>query len=120
MNLKLSNGVRISVQNNGASRLLLFDRPVRVVELTKEESMKLGVSLTKNRQTGVTEELRKLIESGFFSEPRSFRSIKTELFQRGAETKATSLNMILTKMVRKGELRRKGQKRSYLYLEEEE
>lgn len=120
MNLKLSSGVRISVQNNGISKLLLFDRHVRVVELTREESMKLGVSLTENQQTGVTAELRNLIESGFFSEPRSFRSIKTELFQRGVETKAASLNRILTKMIRKGELKRKGQRRSYLYLAEEE
>lgn len=117
MNLKLSSGIRVSIKENETSKFLLFDRPVRVIELTKEETIKLGSSLIGSWQTGVTAELRNLISSRFFSEPKSFSDIKTELFQKEVKTKATSLNTILTKMVKRGELKRIGKKRSYLYQE---
>lgn len=115
MDLKLSSGLKVSVQENGDSKLLLFDRPVKVMELTREESTRLGSSLIKGGRVGITAELRNLIDSGFFSEPKNFGSIKTELFLKGVETKATSLNMMLTKMVERGELIRVGEKGAYMY-----
>ena len=115
MDLKLGSGLRVSVQENGNSKLLLFDRPVKAMELSLEESTRLGSSLIKGGRVGVTAELRKLIASGFFAESKSFANIKTELFFRGIEAKATSLNMMLTKMVERGELTRTGRKGIYLY-----
>jgi hypothetical protein len=115
MDLKLSSGVKVSIQENGNSKLLLFDKPVKVMELTQEESKKLGASLIKGYRSGITAELRNLIDSGFFSEPKNFSNIKTELFMKGVETKATSLNMVLTKMVERGELIRSGKKGAYTY-----
>jgi hypothetical protein len=64
---------------------------------------------------GITAEIRNLIDSGFFSEPKNFSAVKTELFMKGIETKATSLNMIITKMVERGELIRMGKKGAYTY-----
>jgi len=115
MDLTLSSGIRVSVQENGTTKILLFDKPVKAMELTREESTKLGASLIKGASTGTTAELRNLISSGFFSEPKNFSSIKAELFLSGVETKATSLNMILTKMVERGELIREGEKGMYMY-----
>lgn len=115
MNLELNSGLKVSVLENGDSKLLLFDRPVKVVELTKEESIRLGSSLTKGGRAGITAELRNLIYSNFFSKPKSFGSIKTELFLKGVEIKPTSLNMLLTKMVERKELDRIGKRGSYLY-----
>lgn len=113
--MKLSSGIRVSVQENGDSKLLLFDRPAKVIELTREESTRLGSSLLKGGRVGITAELRNLIDSGFFSEPKNFSGIKSELFLKGVETKATSLNMVLTKMVERGELIRIGEKGTYMY-----
>jgi len=115
MDLKLNSGIKVSIQENGSSKLLLFDKPVKVMELTREESTRLGSSLIKGCRTGITAELRNLINSGFFSEPKNFSSIKTELFMNGIETKATSLNMMITKMVERGELTRIGKKGAYAY-----
>ena len=115
MDIKLGSGIKVSIQENGDSKLLLFDKPVKVMELTREESTRLGSSLMKGSRIGITGELRKLIDSDFFSEPRSFSNIKTELFQKGVETRATSLNMVITKMVERGELVRVGQKGAYTY-----
>lgn len=115
MNLELSSGLKVSVLQNGSSKLLLFDKPVKVVELTKAESTRLGSSLIKGGREGVTAELRNLIYTNFFSKPKSFGSIKTELFLKGVEVKPTSLNMVLTKMVERGELDRIGNRGSYLY-----
>jgi len=115
MDLKLSSGLRVSVQENGNSKLLLFDKPVKAMELSQDESTRLGFTLMKGGRIGVTAELRKLIDSGFFTEPKSFTSIRTELFLKGIEAKATSLNMLLTKMIERGELTRTGRKGTYLY-----
>jgi len=115
MDLKLSSGIKVSIQENGSSKLVLFDKPVKVMELTLEESTRLGSSLIKGGRTGITAELRNLIDSGFFSEPKNFSNIKTELFLKSVETKATSLNMMITKMVERGELIRIGKKGAYTY-----
>lgn len=47
MDIKFCSGIKVSVQDNGNSKLLIFDRPVRVMELSQEESTKLGQSLAK-------------------------------------------------------------------------
>ena len=115
MHLELCSGVKVSIQENGKSKFLVFDRPVRTMELSIEESKKLASSLMKNHGTGITDALRSLIESGFFFESKSFKDIRKELSQKGAGTRTTSLNRILTKMVERGELVKAGQKGAYQY-----
>lgn len=115
MDMKLSSGVKVSIQENGDSKLLLFDRPVKVMELSRLESSRLGCSLMKSCRVGITAELRNLIDSGYFAESKSFSNIKAELFLKGIEARATSLNMVLTKMVERGELTRAGRKGAYGY-----
>ena len=115
MDLKLCSGIKVSIQENGNSKFLLFDRPIKAMELSQEESTQLGSSLMKGSRLGVTAELRNLISSGFFVDPKTFANIKSELFQKGVQVKTTSLNTVLTKMVEKGELLKQGQRGSYLY-----
>lgn len=69
----------------------------------------------KGCRTGIMAELRNLIDSGFFSEPKNFSSTKTELFMNGMETKVTSLNMMITKIVERVNQNR--QKRSLYVLQ---
>jgi hypothetical protein len=116
LDLKLRTGVKVSVHEEETSKFLVFDTPVRAIELTTVESIKLGSSLMKGGRTGVTAELRNLIESGFFSKPKSLSNIKTKLFHEGIETRASSLNVLLSKMVERGELNKEGRKGSYLYI----
>jgi hypothetical protein len=115
MDLELTSGIKISIQESGNSKIVLFDKPVKTMELSGEESARLGAALKRNGRTGVTAELRNLIDAGFFKEPKTFHGIKTELFQKGVETKATSLNMLISKMVERGELTRIGKKGAYTY-----
>ncbi len=116
MDLKLCSGIKVSIQENGNSKFLLFDRPVKTMELSQEESTQLGSSLIKGSRLGITSELRNLIMSGFFLDPKNFATIKSELFQKGVQVKATSLNTVLAKMVEKGELIKQGERGAYLYV----
>ena len=116
MDIKLQTGVKVSIIENEASKLLVFDRPIRTMELTDIESVKIGAALLRSKRSGVMGELRSLIDAGFFSKPRTLSDIKSYLFQKGIETKSSSLNTLLTKMVGRGELSRKGKRGSYVYL----
>ena len=115
MDVKTRSGVRVGIVEGNGSKILSFDRPVRAIELTREESARLGVSLVKDVQTGVTGEVRKLIASGFLKQPKKFGQIKKELNKNGISIKPSSLNVILSKMVERNEITRIGQKRFYLY-----
>jgi hypothetical protein len=115
MQIKTKVGVKVEVQSNGSSKIIFFDKPVRSIELTKDESRYIGTLLTIETKTGITAELRKLIIKKFFSTPRSFRNIKEELHKKGVETKSASLNTILSKMVERRELIRIGTRGAYLY-----
>jgi len=42
MLIKTLSGICISVDGSGFSKLLLFDRPVRTIELTKGESLRVA------------------------------------------------------------------------------
>ena len=116
MDVKTQSGIGVSIVEEKGSKILSFDRPVKAIELTKEESTRLGMSLVRDVQSGVTGEVRKLITSGFFNEPKKFGAIKSELKNRGISIKPSSLNVILIKMVERKEIIRIGQKRFYLYL----
>lgn len=115
MDLKTNVGIRISINTFNGSKFLLFNKPVRSLELSKTEARKLGCTLLSNTSRGTTDHLRLLIEKKFFGQPRSLAEIKSILFQDGLDVKITSLHMLLTKMVNRGELKRQGRKWSYRY-----
>ena len=46
MEIKTRSGICITVDNSTPSKVLLFDKPVRAVELTQEESLQVGAMLT--------------------------------------------------------------------------
>jgi hypothetical protein len=56
-------GICVKVDSSTASNpssVLFFDKPVRAVELTRKEAMRLGSSLIKGSATEATAEKRKL------------------------------------------------------------
>lgn len=115
MEMKTRSGICINIRSSNPSSFLFFDKPVRVIELSREESTRLGSSLMKTGRIGITAELRKLIASGFLDASKSFIKIRTELMLKGIEVKETSLNLALKRMVEERELTRSGQKRAELY-----
>ena len=115
MEVETKVGIKVEVQSNGSLKVVTFDKPVRSIELTKDESRHIGSLLTLEAKTGITAELRKLVFGKFFSAPRSFRNIKEELHKNGIEAKSASLNTILSKMVERKELVRVGTRGAYLY-----
>lgn len=120
MEVKTRVGVQVEVRPNGSSKVMSFDKPVRLIELTRDESRHIGRLLTIDAKTGITAELRKLIIKAFFSTPKSFRNIREELRKQGVEAKSASLNTILSKMVERKELTRAGTRGAYLYQASEE
>jgi hypothetical protein len=120
MEVKTKVGIQVEVRANGASKIMAFDKPIRSIELTKDESAHIGTLLAMDVRIGITSELRKLIVEDFFSSSRSFRDVKVELHQKGVEVKSASLNTILGKMVERQELIRTGTRGAYLYHKNEE
>lgn len=116
MDIKVDSRVRISIVDDEGSKIMTFDRPVRIVEFTREEASRLGASLIRGHdQVGITAELRKLIDSGFFSEPKRLGEIKKELYHKGVPVKLASLNVVLSKLVGRRELGKSGQRGFYKY-----
>ncbi len=117
MDILTQIGIKISIMKDEGtnSKYLIFDRPVQIIELTNEEAAKLGSSMIKDKQIGITTRIRKLIYSGFFKDPKSFREIKQEFQKNDLRIKSSSLNVILIKFVERNELIRIGKQRSYLY-----
>ena len=116
MEVRLCSGIRVSIQENGDSKLLFFDRPVKGMELSQKESAQLGAILLKREgNSGITAELRNLINTGFFNCPRNFSTIKNTLVEKEINVTATSLNRILSKLVEREELLREGQRGAYVY-----
>ena len=115
MKVKTKVGINVEVNSNGPLKTMSFDRPIRLIELTKDESRHIGSLLSLEAKTGITAELRKLIIRKFFSSPKSFGNIREELRKLGVEAKSASLNTILGKMVERKELTRAGTRGAYLY-----
>jgi len=120
LEVKTKVGVQVEVQANGSSKIMSFDKPIRSIELTNEESAHIGTLLSVESKTGITSELRKLLLGGYFSLPRSFRDIKNELHGKSVDVKSASLNTILGKMIERRELMRTGTRGAYLYQKSEE
>jgi hypothetical protein len=115
MEIKTKSGIQVDVHLEGHSKILTFNKPVRSIELSKEESAHIGTLLGLNAKTGITAELRKLVIENYFAVPKSFGDIKKELHRKGVEVKSASLNTILGKMVERQELSRTGTRGAYLY-----
>jgi len=115
MKLKTQAGISIAIGSDGASKIISFDRPVRAIELTKEETLQVSNALTGDMKVGTTAELRKLLVEEFFADSRSFADIKRALTEKGMRVKSASLNTILNKMIERNELMRTGKRGSYLY-----
>lgn len=115
LRLKTRAGISIAIDSQGASKIISFDKPVRAIELTREETLHFSTALTSDVKVGITVELRKLLMEGFFETPRSFADIKKALYEKNVRVKSASLNTILNKMIERNELRRTGKRGSYLY-----
>jgi hypothetical protein len=120
MEVKTKVGVQVEIRANGSSKIMSFDKPIRSIELTNDESAHIGTLLSVDSKTGITAELRKLVIEKFFNSPRSFRDIKQQLLQINVDVKSASLNTILGKMVERKELIRSGTRGAYLYRKFEE
>lgn len=61
MELKTDSGVSITIIETGSSKVLIFDKSVRAVELNEEELSKISASLTskQNKVTFTPTEKRK-------------------------------------------------------------
>jgi predicted GTPase len=115
MKIKTQAGVSITISSEGASKIMSFDKPVRAVELTKEEMLQVSMALASDAKVGIAAEVRKLLLEGFFENPRSFADIKKVLAEKGVRVKSASLNTILNKMIERNELVKSGKRGSYLY-----
>jgi hypothetical protein len=50
MKVKTESGVSITIIEEGSSKVLMFDKSVRAVELNREETSKLSALLSSNRK----------------------------------------------------------------------
>jgi hypothetical protein len=115
MELLTLSGKKLLITNGERGKLLAFDSPVATVELTDDEALRLAYALGKQKQAKLTQSLRQLIDSGFLKKPKSFADVKNELEGNGIVVKSSSLHVLLTNIVERGELSRKGSKGAYTY-----
>lgn len=120
MEIKTLSDIKVSVFEDNNSKVIAFDRPVKQIELSSNESSRIGLSLIGNKATGITAELRELLREGYFKETRRFRAIREELAKRELVVKPPSLHVVITKMVENQELSRNGDIKNYEYLEPKE
>jgi len=64
MKIKTKSDVSITVVPEGSSKILLFDKLVRAVELKKVESSQLSVLLASNLETNINAKLKTRSMSG--------------------------------------------------------
>ena len=59
MKVKTESGVSITIIPEGSSKIMLFDRPVRLIEFKKEEVSQMSVLLASNLETKRSIELKR-------------------------------------------------------------
>ncbi len=113
----LKSGVSIDVVvDGGKSRIVYFNKPVRGIELTREESTSLGnILMKKDEAPRPTEILRLLVNEGFFSEPKDLKTVRLKLASYGLFVKPSPLNTLIGKLVSRKEIIRTGSRRGYRY-----
>lgn len=60
MEIKTDSGVSITIISEGSSKVMVFSKPVRVIELKRQESSQMSAILaatTKKRKKGQTQEI---------------------------------------------------------------
>jgi hypothetical protein len=114
--IETESGIQIEIKSeeNSDSKILIFDKKVKCIELSEKESRKISHLLIQSKQNNLSGEIRKLIYSGYFNTVRTFSEIRKKL-GKIIQVKSSSLNVILIKFVERQELTRKGKPRSYLY-----
>jgi hypothetical protein len=105
-------GVFDEVQN---STILMFDKPVRGIQLNHDESSNLGLMLLKVKTIKPTHIIQKLKMEGFFDTPKNFNQIRLAFEDRGVPIKAGILGGILAKLVERGKLKKKQSEKGYQY-----
>lgn len=58
MEIKTESGVSITIISEGSSKIMLFDRAVRAIELKKEETSQISALLVSNLETKTNVELQ--------------------------------------------------------------
>jgi hypothetical protein len=113
----LKNGVSIEIITDaGKSQIVYFSKPVRGIELTREESASLGnILMRKEESPRPTEVLRLLMKEGFFNEPKDLKTVRMKLGSYGMFVKPSPLNTLLNKLVARKEMIRTGKQRMYQY-----
>ncbi len=115
MEMKLTNGVRVSILDEEGQKVVKFDQPVRVIELDPREATHIGASLYRSKRITLLPYLLNLAETGFFETPRSFGEVKSKLSQLNIKATSGTVTMCLAALVNKGLLARTGKRRSYAY-----
>lgn len=114
--LLLKNGLTVDVIDDSSARFVYFSKPVRGIELDRQESETLGKFLFANEDKATPMQvLRSLIDNGFFDEPKNLQTIRQSVRAQGLFLKSSLLNTLLAKMVRRREIARDGRKRLYTY-----
>jgi len=78
MKTKTRSGICIIVGNSGPSKFLFFDKPVRTIELTKDESLQISSFLVDGINAEVAMDVKGQTEKGILVEPGMMR-ILTEV-----------------------------------------
>jgi hypothetical protein len=115
MEIETASGVKVLVNGAEAGKLLVFDRSVSALELTREEALCIAHALGREKQLKLSQAIRQLMENGYLSQPRSFGDIREKLQADGLRIKSPSLHVLITNLAEKGQLMRKGTRRAYVY-----
>jgi len=116
VNLRVSSGVRVSINEDQGTKVLVFDQPVRALSLEPEEAAKIGASLYRDKRSAILPNLVTLVESGFFNTPRSFVEIRGALEELCPKVRPSSVVMSLATLNHKHIIRRTGKRRNYMYV----
>jgi hypothetical protein len=115
MEMNTEAGVRIRVSNGESGKIVAFECPTATIELTDEEGKRLAYVLGKEKQAKLSQVVRQLLGDGYFTQPRSFTEIREALQGSGVRVRSASLHVLLTNLVERGTLNRKGERRSFTY-----
>jgi hypothetical protein len=109
-------GIEVEVSDEiQNTTILMFEKPIRAIQLTTRESNELGLMLLKAKKIVPTHIIKKLKTEGFFDSPKNFNQIKFALEDRGIPIKPAILGGVLFKLVKNGEIKRKQTEEGYRY-----
>jgi len=115
MEIETASGVKVLVNGAETGKLLVFDRSVSALELTREEALCLAHALGREKQVKLSQAIRQLMDGGYLSQPRSFSDIREKLRADGLRIKSPSLHVLITNLTERGQLIRQGTRRTYVY-----